>query len=143
MSIPSCIRPQRMPKPLVTGPDTGQPSTPLPDGGTVAGADELLLGLPDLLGERSALLLERVDLGERRLAIVTGSTLASPTCPARGDERIAAGDEPRDDSSLLAAADATAASTWRRLLTGGRSSAAGRRRPPLRLALTREAIRSS
>jgi hypothetical protein len=31
MSIPSCIRPQRIPNPLVTGPFTGQMS-PLDDG---------------------------------------------------------------------------------------------------------------
>jgi len=40
MSIPSCIRPQRIPKPLVTGPLTGQ-MKPLDDGcvlGAVAGA---------------------------------------------------------------------------------------------------------
>ena len=39
MSIPSCIRPQRDPKPLVTGPETGHPSTPLPEGATTAGAE--------------------------------------------------------------------------------------------------------
>ena len=30
----------RMPKPLVTGPETGQPSGPLPDGGTIDGVED-------------------------------------------------------------------------------------------------------
>src|ERR687886_652302 len=44
MSIPSCIRPQRIPKPLVTGPLTGQIS-PLGDGGALGRERGFLLHL--------------------------------------------------------------------------------------------------
>ena len=85
----------------MTGPETGHASRPLPEGGTIAGVADLLLGLADPGGERRALLLERLDLLQRRVAILVDRSERRGLLALRRDERVAARDESRDDAALL------------------------------------------
>ena len=85
----------------MTGPETGHPSRPLPEGGTIAAVAACCWASPDPGSEGRALLLERLDLPERRLTILGDRRERRGLLAASRDERVAARDEPRDDAALL------------------------------------------
>jgi hypothetical protein len=82
MSIPSCIRPQRQPNPLVTGPETGQTKP------AAEGPEELEAGVAepplDGLGCEAALCAAWILLLAREQPVALGAALLRPDLDHRG-----------------------------------------------------------